>query len=146
MKRVQAREAVCMACHLCEVHCLVEHSRSRDVIKAYKKELPRVAARVRVEEDGVGSFASLCHHCREPICVYSCISGALRRDPVTGVVTVDEDRCVGCWTCVMVCPFGAIMRDVVNGKAVKCDLCGGREPACVANCPNQALALVEEKV
>ena len=69
----------------------------------------------------------------------------MHRDEETGAVLCDEDRCVGCWMCVMVCPFGAIQRNTVGNKAAsKCDLCYGEEiPACVANCPNEALTFVE---
>jgi carbon-monoxide dehydrogenase iron sulfur subunit len=52
---------------------------------------------------------------------------------------------VGCWTCILVCPFGAIQRDEREKKvASKCDFCAGLDiPACVANCPNEALILTE---
>ncbi|MHB1416872.1 MAG: 4Fe-4S dicluster domain-containing protein, partial [Chloroflexota bacterium] len=48
-------------------------------------------------------------------------------------------------TCLLFCPNGAITKDVAAGKVVaKCDLCGGEgEPACVANCPNEALVYEE---
>ena len=65
-------------------------------------------------------------------------------------VLCDEDRCVGCWMCVMVCPYGVIHScesyDRSQGKiASKCDLCAGEDvPACVAHCPNEALTLSEE--
>jgi Fe-S-cluster-containing hydrogenase component 2 len=47
----------------------------------------------------------------------------------------------------MVCPFGAIQRDMGEDKAAsKCDLCYGEDvPACVAHCPNEALTFVEEE-
>jgi carbon-monoxide dehydrogenase iron sulfur subunit len=47
--------------------------------------------------------------------------------------------------CIMVCPFGAIRRDLRGRKiASKCDLCAGEAaPACVQNCPNEALVYEE---
>jgi len=65
----------------------------------------------------------------------------MTRDPETGAIQHDPEKCIGCWSCVMVCPFGAIQINTEEGKvASKCDLCGGLEvPACVANCPNEAL-------
>lgn len=70
----------------------------------------------------------------------------MHRKPDGGVVHHDPERCVGCWTCVMVCPFGVLTRDVANHCiAPKCDLCPGRStPACVAACPNEALVYAEE--
>jgi carbon-monoxide dehydrogenase iron sulfur subunit len=63
-----------------------------------------------------------------------------------GRIVCDVEKCVGCWTCIMVCPYGVIKREEGDGKRVasKCDLCPDREiPACVANCPNEALIWVE---
>ncbi|MEW5944936.1 MAG: 4Fe-4S dicluster domain-containing protein [bacterium] len=139
-KRIYAREEVCIGCRLCEVYCITEHSESKDVIKAFRRERPRQLARVVVEERRPLSFALQCRHCEEPLCVYSCISGAMYLDE-EGAVRHNEEMCVGCWTCIMVCPYGAIRRDEAGRKvASKCDLCPGREtPACVENCPNRAL-------
>jgi carbon-monoxide dehydrogenase iron sulfur subunit len=66
----------------------------------------------------------------------------MTRDPVSGLITVDEEKCMGCWTCLLVCPYGALVRDENRHIISKCDLCPDREvPACVANCPNEALML-----
>jgi carbon-monoxide dehydrogenase iron sulfur subunit len=144
MKRVVSNEDVCIGCRLCEVWCKVQHSKSKDIIKAFKKETPM--ARVHVEERGAQSFAVQCRHCEEPDCVYSCITGAMSIDEETGQVMHDPEKCVGCWTCIMVCHRGAILRDErLRRIASKCDLCPGLDiPACVAHCPNEALCLVEE--
>ncbi len=86
-----------------------------------------------------------CRHCPEPPCAYACLTGAMQQDPLTGEVTLDPDRCIGCWTCILVCPYGAIRRDQQRNIAVKCDLCPHLEvPACVANCPNEALLFAED--
>jgi carbon-monoxide dehydrogenase iron sulfur subunit len=144
MKRIQAKEEVCIACGLCQVYCLVEHSKSKDIMKAYKKESPRPLSRIQVQKNGSFSFALTCRHCPEPVCVFSCLTGALQRNPVSGIVTIDEQKCIGCWTCVAICPYGGIAPDYQRKKAVKCDFCPHlKEPACVANCPNQALLLTE---
>ncbi|MBM3119359.1 MAG: 4Fe-4S dicluster domain-containing protein [Chloroflexi bacterium] len=144
MKRVYVREDVCMGCGLCRLHCLVEHSKTKNMIKAFKKETPRPLSRIRVERNGEVSFSLQCQHCDEPWCVYSCLTGAMHRDPTTGAVAVDPERCMGCWTCIVACPNGALSRDVSRKVVAKCDLCPGYDvPACVANCPNEALVLVE---
>jgi len=145
IRRIYPLEDLCMGCGLCEVHCLVEHSRTRDVIKAYLRERPPPLARLRVERRDHLFLPVQCRHCPEPLCVYSCLTGALSRDPTTGEVHVDETRCIGCWTCILACPYGAIRRDLQRGIIAKCDLCPDRSlPACVAACPNEAILYVEE--
>ena len=145
MRRVYVKEEVCMGCGLCRVYCVTEHSQSKDIVKAFKRETPRPVARVRVERLGEMSFSVQCRQCDEPWCVYSCLTGAMRKDAVTGLVTVDPERCVGCWTCIVACPYGALTRDTGNHVVAKCDLCPEHSvPVCVANCPNEALMLVEE--
>jgi carbon-monoxide dehydrogenase iron sulfur subunit len=144
MNRVYVKEEACMACHICEVYCQLQHARSKDLIKAFKKETPRPLPRLRVENKADISFSVLCQHCDNAPCVYACLTGALTRDAERGVINVDAERCIGCWTCILVCPFGAIRQDLTQKKMLKCDLCQGENiPACVANCPNEALVYVE---
>jgi carbon-monoxide dehydrogenase iron sulfur subunit len=142
MKRVYVKEEACIGCGLCEVYCRVEHSQSKDLLKAFKRETPRPLPRVRVERNIEISFPIQCRHCVEPWCVYSCLTGAMHRDTASDEVIVDVEKCVGCWTCIVACPYGALSRDLNGKTAIKCDLCPGREiPACVTNCPNEALVL-----
>jgi len=148
MKRIYIREEYCMGCRLCEIHCLVQHSKSKEIIKAYKGEYPKPQPRLIVEEKGHLSFALQCRHCEDAPCLGACITGAMHRDKDTGAILCDENKCVGCWMCIMVCPFGVILRSRDAKKvASKCDLCLGEEvPICVKNCPNEALLLqVDEK-
>ncbi|MFW6150286.1 MAG: 4Fe-4S dicluster domain-containing protein [Chloroflexota bacterium] len=140
MRRVYVREEVCAGCGLCEVYCQLEHSRSGDLVKAFKREWPRPVPRVRLAAALEVCFPVQCRHCDDPLCVQFCLTGAMARDPDTGLVKVNEEKCIGCWTCIVACHFGALTRASTNGKVVKCDLCPDSEiPACVANCPNEAL-------
>ena len=142
MRKVYVIEAACIGCGLCRVYCQVEHSQSKDMIKAFKRESPRPLPRIRVERSGEVSFAVQCRQCDEPWCVFSCLTGAMHRDPTNGLIAVDAEKCIGCWTCVMACPYGALSRDTSNSFVAKCDLCPGQViPVCVANCPNEALVL-----
>ncbi|MBQ6380271.1 MAG: 4Fe-4S dicluster domain-containing protein [Clostridia bacterium] len=141
MKRVYAKEELCLNCRLCEVYCKTAHSASKDVLKANKYETPAPVSRVTVYGDKLRSAAVNCRHCENPKCVQACITGAMTKDPATGIVAVDEHKCIGCMTCLAVCPYGCI----TTGRfAIKCDLCRGEtEPACVKNCPNRALVYTD---
>lgn len=145
VKKIIIKEDYCMGCRLCEIHCLVEHSRTKNIIKAYKGEYPKPLPRIIVEEKGHLSFALQCRHCEDAPCIEACITGAMYRDKKTGAVLCNEDKCVGCWMCIMVCPFGVIKMDAKQKKvASKCDLCIGKDvPACVRHCPNEAIILGE---
>ena len=144
VRRIYVKEDVCIACHLCEVYCQLHQAPSRDLIKAFKRETPRPLPRLRVEEKGVVSFSVRCQQCDEAPCVQACLTGALTRDSVGSVVKLDKERCIGCWTCLLVCPLGAIRQDTEQKKVLKCDLCQGEViPFCVANCPNEALVYLE---
>lgn len=147
MKKVYAFEAKCLGCGLCEVYCRTAHSKSKDIVKTHKKE--NITSAIVIEEilkpKAVSYFALQCRHCDSPKCVKACISGAMYKDE-NGLVRNDKERCVSCLSCVLVCPFGAVKKSG-DGKAVsKCDLCvESGAPLCVANCPNEALKLLDEK-
>ncbi|NLO07137.1 MAG: 4Fe-4S dicluster domain-containing protein [candidate division WS1 bacterium] len=145
MKRIRICEEHCIGCGLCEVHCVVQHSRSRNIIRAFREERDGIVPGVKVERDGHLSFALQCRHCEDAPCIEACMTGAMHRDPETGAVLCDTERCVGCWMCIMACPAGAVQRGASGKVASKCDLCIGEDvPVCVANCPNEALVLEDD--
>ena len=142
MKRVYVDEKWCLGCHLCEYNCAFANSGETDMVKALKDV--KIHPKIRVEGDNKISFAVSCRHCEDPICVKSCITGALSvRD---GIIHVNKDQCVGCYTCILVCPYGAVMPAPDGSVVQKCELCtdnAAGEPACVKGCPNRAIVFEE---
>lgn len=48
-----------------------------------------------------------CNHCDDPACTKVCPTAAMHKDPETGLVSVDADKCIGCGYCHMACPYNA---------------------------------------
>ncbi len=141
MKKVYVNEKWCLACHLCEYYCAFAATGSDLMYKVLKNAV--INPRIRVEEKGNISFAVSCRHCEVPLCVKGCISGALSEKD--GVISIDKSKCVGCYTCVLSCPYGAIMPSD-SGVMQKCELCLSTkegEPQCAAHCPNGAIVYEE---
>lgn len=141
MKRVYVNEQWCLGCHLCEYNCAFANSGQTNIVKALKGK--SIFPRIHVEGEDKITFAVSCRHCEDPMCVNSCISGALSKKD--GTVCIDRNKCVGCLTCILVCPYGAMSQDA-NGAVQKCELCMGNtcgEPACVKGCPNKAIVYEE---
>lgn len=134
-------EEWCLGCHLCEYYCAFANSGKDDMVKALMGR--KINPRIIVEEGNDVHFAVSCRHCREPLCVKSCISGAMTIKD--GIISVDKDKCVSCLTCILSCPYGAVMPSD-EGVIQKCELCvknAGGEPVCVKGCPNKAIVFEE---
>lgn len=141
MKRVYVNEEWCLGCHLCEYNCAFANSGLTDMVKALKGK--KIFPRIKVDGDDKIHFAVSCRHCENPLCVKCCISGALHIE--NGAVCIDKNKCVGCLSCIMACPYGALSISE-NKTAQKCELClknACGEPACVKGCPNRAIVYEE---
>ena len=119
----------CIGCGSCELACSLSHN----------GECRPAISRVNVFRfDKGNNVPMMCFQCEEAACMAVCKTKALFRDEETGVVKVDEEKCIGCRMCVMACPFGNIAFDRVAKVAIKCNHCDG-EPLCVEFCPTAAI-------
>ena len=132
----------CTGCYACAVACMDQNDLD---IGAE----PSAWRQVFTIETGAGNEARVrhvslaCMHCEDAPCLVACPSGAISREPGTGIVTVAAELCIGCHSCSIACPFG-VPRFGRDGTMQKCDLCSvrlenGLEPACVRVCPTGAL-------
>ncbi len=142
MKQIYVRPERCLGCRSCEIGCAVQHSKEKELFSAVLQSPPPMN-RLFVEATDDFRMPVICRHCEDAPCLRACISGCLYRDE-KGFVRRKKERCIGCWTCMMVCPFGVVTRDKEKHIAVKCDRCHKLDvPACVNSCPTGALVFAE---
>ncbi|MBT3255030.1 MAG: FAD-dependent oxidoreductase [Deltaproteobacteria bacterium] len=90
----------CIGCKTCIVACrngkeIIDH------VEAVPNALPYYL-RVETKEHGRYPDLSLdtwvvpCQHCPDPGCLSACPHGAIAKDPQTGVVHIDPEKCTGC--------------------------------------------------
>lgn len=92
-----------------------------------------------------GYLPVMCSQCERPPCVDVCPTKASLRD-ATGRVVIERKLCIGCYACLMACPYNARYFNKEIRAMDGCDFCahyrkrtGSRVPACVAKCPRAAL-------
>jgi len=106
---------------------------------------PANESRNKILLNANGQFKPLfCRHCAQPKCVAACMSGALTKNPDTGFVRYDADKCGSCFMCVMSCSFGVPKPDAATRtRVVKCDFCvnDNDEPNCVKRCPSGTITV-----
>ncbi len=129
----------CIGCHACTVACKSEHDVPVGVNRTYVKQVEKGTF-----PDSKRLFSVMrCNHCTDAPCVSICPTEALftRED---GIVDFDNDRCIGCKSCMQACPYDALYIDPQTNTAAKCNYCAhrvdvGLEPACVIVCPEHAI-------
>jgi len=136
----------CLACKSCEIACAVVHSKSK-VLEEAVAESPRPQRMVAVEAAGEFGVPIQCRHCEDGPCIEICPTGAIHRESPESPVTIDEDLCIGCKLCIVICPLGVLRIGQESRAVIKCDMCWerleqGQQPACVEACPTGAIEMV----
>src|SRR5271157_1200716 len=108
---------LCTGCRQCMTACSFRN------YKTYNYDL----SLCKVIDGPHGEFIRVyCQQCRDPMCKAACPVEAIKKDEVTGFVTIDKMLCIGC-------------------KAMaKCDMCGG-DPECIKVCSAKAIKLVSRE-
>lgn len=132
----------CYGCKTCAVACKSEHGTPDGVNWRAVREFT-------TEEPLSQNFLSMaCNHCDEPACMEVCPVSAYTKRDKDGIVIQDPDKCIGCRSCVMACPYSAPQYDPVTKKVSKCNMCyeridEGLLPRCVEACPANVIKFGE---
>lgn len=94
----------CIGCGLCKEACnetnKLPKGVSRLVLERQTTHVPGTACPICGKLEGCDCervyVRVSCQQCQDAPCVRVCPTGAAHRDPNTGIVTMDPDRCVGC--------------------------------------------------
>ena len=139
----------CFGCGACTVACTATNS--PDLMLHEDPGWHSLATNIRRVDfnlrDRPGLLLVQCQHCENAPCVKTCPFGAMYHDGATGLVKLDERRCIGCSYCVAACPYNVRWKHPKTGLPMKCMgkgceqlLAAGQAPACVQACPVNARA------
>ena len=144
---VVANPHKCIGCRACEIACAVAHV-GISVATAGETEAPFLP-RLYLVQTPLVTMPVQCRQCDDAPCANVCPVNAITHQG--NKIMVDTERCFGCKTCMLACPFGAMdmVPELKDGQAVvqnglqiengdtetnkdklvahKCDLCFGRE-------------------
>jgi Fe-S-cluster-containing dehydrogenase component len=90
----------CIGCYACVIKCKEEHLLPPDMMWS-RVLISETCTYSRITKQ---MYPVLCNHCKEPSCVKACPTGATQQDD-NGIVWVDQDKCVGCKSCLIACPY-----------------------------------------
>ena len=153
----------CIGCNACTIACKQENTTPDGILftKTVSEEIGTYPNVTRAY------IPLICNHCDDAPCERVCPTGATYTTD-TGIVMVDENKCIGCGACHTACPYknrykltqGPLDKGLyrtgeltpfekqgygrwVVGTAVKCTFCHerveqGLDPACVTTCPTEA--------
>jgi len=143
----------CAGCRNCELVCAESNGlpepdvMDESVFDEERKPSETQWSIVNRYETDVGEFfvKKQCMHCVQPACTAACLTKAMFKTS-EGPVIWRESKCMGCRFCMISCPFDVPKFEYNSPvpKIQKCQLCWerlqeGERPACVENCPADAL-------
>lgn len=141
----------CIGCQSCEYSCAMANSlpdpEDYPELGVIRKtdESRRTVVNVYNTSKGEVYVKRQCMHCNQPACASACLTQAMHKTE-EGPVIWRKSKCMGCRYCMISCPFDVpkFEYNSPNPKIEKCTMCferiqEGKLPACVENCPEQAL-------
>ena len=124
----------CVGCYACRMACqMINKLEPEEAFISYKEIEQGTYPSVYAETVPVQ-----CMHCENAPCQQVCPTHATYTTD-SGVVLVDEEKCIGCKYCMAACRDGVRSRSEKTGVIEKCRFCWyegepGNPPACVGTC------------
>ena len=88
MRRIMIDASKCDGCKNCTIACMQAHRETPGTVYDLDLTDIRNESRNHIEKLPDGTYRPIfCRHCDQPECVMSCMSGALTKDPKTGIVS-----------------------------------------------------------
>jgi formate dehydrogenase iron-sulfur subunit len=141
----------CAGCQTCESSCAEANGlpAPTETIQAgvlrKTDESHRTVVNAFNSSKGEAYLKKQCMHCNDPACTAACLTQAMYKTK-EGPVIWRGEKCMGCRYCMVSCPFDIPKFEYhsSNPKIEKCNMCysrlnEGKIPACVENCPAEAL-------
>ncbi len=141
----------CAGCQGCEFACAAAHDlpapEDSPEVGVVRKtnEFQRTVVNYYDSPNGTVFVKKQCMQCNQPACDAACLTRAMHKTE-EGPVIWRGDKCMGCRYCMISCPFDIPKFEYqsTNPRIVKCDMCYdritvGELPACVTDCPAEAL-------
>jgi len=130
----------CTGCHACAIACSIEN----EVSPGFSWRNVNTFNQFRYPGIPYFHLSLACNHCIDAPCLKYCPALAIKKDSDTGIVSIDEKKCIGCKYCTWVCPYDSPRYNNKKRISEKCTFCDHRlpeqlEPACVSICPTDAL-------
>lgn len=146
----------CMGCNACAIACKNRHDVDEGHVDWRRVDTVPSGSFDDYQNYEETNVSMSCMHCADPPCEKVCPTDAIQKRESDGIVTVNQDACIGCGYCEWACPYGAPQYGD-DGLMQKCNLCLDKgpgsghdatskneqdeplEPACVDECVGGAL-------
>ena len=108
----------CIGCYACRTACQRQNGLEADIDFIRYEEIERGTFPVV----GLEMVPLQCMHCEDAPCEAVCPTHATYTTD-SGVVLVDEERCIGCKYCMAACPYQVRVHNPRTGVVDKCRFC-----------------------
>jgi formate dehydrogenase iron-sulfur subunit len=123
----------CRECSQCTADCFYTFHPGNNGIEALKE---------------LAAFSVSCRKCIKAPCIDICPASALEKTE-DNFINRAVNLCIGCKSCVTICPFGTLLNDFFKSRKSICDYCDLNEEVtellCVITCPVEALSLTDKE-